>query len=707
MDDHIRGAGIGTSGRGSFRVSLGGPSLREAFCVWAQRLPLFSLLALLFFPAAAQANDLSGPAGLPALKGHIAILEDESSALSLADILEPERQAAFRPVVGDGINFGYIRHAAWVRLSLPAADNAQGVLSLSPNFLDLIDVYTAMPGMGGRAQDYTRYDAGDRRTPSRNGLSNIEEAVLLEFAAGKTTMAFIRIVSPTSSVHLNVSLNPADTYSYESVAKVSVFGVWFGAMGALCIIQFVFFYFDRKAEYPLLAFSTLGIMLIYFGNLGYSHVYLFPMNGAANNIFLGFNAWAGLAASALAYDRILALKRRSTWLHRLYLGIAITGAVGVLRAFLEQGSAFGSFGASLSILVGALNMVVGLRYANSEGAASRLTAAAFTAIFIGILLSMLQRFGVAGVPNWVHNSYGVAGLVQTMLLTGALAVRLRAAEALSRSMTDSLLQEAQKAERIAEGLVEERTRELVAARGVAEDALRAEQQSQRQQVRFMEVVSHQYRTPLAAIRTDIDSIGLSLAGDDAANRTRIERVRRSISWLVGILEVNLERSLLQGASFRPQFAQVALGVVLLAAHQRARDLLNSPDIRLDMPLAVANMRIRADAGMLELAVLNLLENAVKYTAIKGGAAVTLALKTSAEGGVVISVQDQGIGIPVADLPHVFDSAFRGSNTGRADGTGMGLPLVAKIAAAHGGWVDIDSVEDEGTCVRMALPLQGA
>lgn len=683
-----------------------GRSREKVLCFMTQFLLLFSFLTLFLFPAAGRANDLPDAAGLPALKGHIAILEDQTSALSLADILDPERQAAFRPVVGDGVNFGFIRHAAWVRLSLPAAGDTQGVLSLTPNFLDLIDVYTAMPGMGGRAEDYTRYEAGDHRPPSRNNLSNIEDAVRLDFAAGKTTMVFIRIVSPTSSVHINFSLTPVDDYSYESVSRSSVFGVWFGAMGALVIIQFVFFYFDRRIEYPLLAFSTLGIMLIYFGNLGYSHVYLFPTNGTANDIFLGFNAWAGLAASALAYDRILDLKRRSPWLHRIYLGIAVIGAVGVLRAFLEQGAAFGSFGVSLSILVGALNMGAGLRYANSEGAASRLTAAAFSAIFIGIFLSMLQRLGIAGVPNWVHNSYGVAGLVQTMLLTGALAVRLRAAEALNSSMKDRLLEEAQKAERIAEGLVEERTRELVAARRVAEDALNAEQQSQRRQVRFMEVVSHQYRTPLAAIRTDIDSIGLSLAGDDGANRSRIERVRRSISWLVGILEVNLERSLLQGASFRPQFASVSLGVVLLAAHQRARDLLNGPAIRLDMPLAVANLRIRADAGMLELAVLNLLENAVKYTALKGEAAVTLALKTSAESGIVISVRDQGIGIPAADLPHVFNSAFRGSNTGRADGTGMGLPLVAKIAEAHGGTVDVESVEDEGTCVRMTLPLHG-
>ncbi|WP_163580210.1 hypothetical protein, partial [Klebsiella pneumoniae] len=64
------------------------------------------------------------------------------------------------------------------------------------------------------------------------------------------------------------------------------------------------------------------------GNLGFSHAYLFPENGAANDIFLGFNAWAGLAASALAYSSILDLRRTSPLLHRLYQFAALTGVVG-------------------------------------------------------------------------------------------------------------------------------------------------------------------------------------------------------------------------------------------------------------------------------------------------------------------------------------------------------------------------------------------
>ncbi len=72
-------------------------------------------------------------------------------------------------------------------------------------------------------------------------------------------------------------------------------------------------------------------------------------------------------------------------------------------------------------------------------------------------------------------------------------------------------------------MVEEKTRELAVAKKVAEDALRAELQSQEQQVRFMEVISHQYRTPLAAIRSNVDAIGVSLPDSDAANRERLER----------------------------------------------------------------------------------------------------------------------------------------------------------------------------------------
>jgi two-component system, sensor histidine kinase LadS len=668
-------------------------------------IPLFLVLLLLQcgLRDACAAEPRVG--ALPEVNGTVSVLIDPSSALTLVDILDPTVHARFHAVPGQTVNFGYTDKAAWLRVTLPGTATTRAILSLTPNFLDCVDIYVAPPGAGTEATDFARHELGDHRPPPDDGLLGLDHAVPVDVADGKVTQVYIRVLNTNSATYLNLRLASAADHAWQSTATASIYGAWLGGMGVLFVTQFIFFYFDRRAQYPLLALSTLGIILIYMGNLGFSHVFLFPDDGAANDMFIGFNAWAGLVASALAYSSILELRNRAPLLHRLYQLTALAGLVGIGFAIAGRNIAFGPVGSALGIIMAAVNMAEGLRQTNVEGTTSRLRAAAFVVLFVGASLSMAQRLGYTWLPHWTAHIYGVAGLILTILLTGSLAVRLRAAEALNRRMREEALHTARAAEEVAHRLVEERTSDLVKARRIAEEALQAEKQSQLQQVRFLEVISHQYRTPLAAIRSSIDSIGLALAPGDGANLGRIERVRRAIARLVEMLEVNLARSRLQGPSFRPQIVRVAAGAVVTSAFQRARDLLNGADITLTVHPQAAAASVMADAGMLELAIVNLLENAVKYTALKGDEPVELFLV--GEGAeIVIGVTDRGIGIPAAELPNVFANAMRGSNAESVEGSGLGLFLVEKVVRAHRGRIETHSVEGEGTTMRISLPAAG-
>lgn len=669
------------------------------------RLWLAMLAAMLAFGIAHRAvaaEPAPARTSLSLVNGTISVLSDPTSSLSLAEILDSAKLAEFRTIQGTHVNFGFIRTPVWIRLELPGRLSTQAILSLAPNFLDYVDIYTAAPDAPLAAERFTRHEMGDRRPLPQDGISALDYAVRLDLAEGATTRVFIRVLNTNSATYLNLRLGSVEDHTSEAVVKASLYGGWFGGMGVLLVTQLVFFYFDRKAQYPLLAASTIGIMLIYMGNLGYSRVYLFPDNGAANDAFLGFNAWAGLAASAVAYMRILDLANRAPLTHRLYQGTAVAGLVGVGFAFAGENLIFGPIGSVLGIVMACVNMVQGVRQWREEGAASCLRAAAFAALFVGAFLTMAQRLGVDWLPPWAVHSYGIAGLFLTVLLTGALAVRLRDAEALTRRMKDEALRHAQLAEHIAAGLVDDRTRELVHARRIAEDALRLEQQSQLQQVRFLEVVSHQYRTPLAAIRSSIDSIGLALQPNDSANQGRIERIRRAIARLVEMLEINLARSRVQGPSFRPRIVRTNAGVLVASAHQRACDLLSGPEIRLKLQPQAAAASIAADEGMMELVIINLLENAVKFTARKGRERIDLAL-AMAGNELTITVTDRGCGIPESELPRAFVLGARGLHSEAVEGSGLGLFLVQKIVTAHDGRVWIESVEGEGTTVRVALP----
>ena len=674
-----------------------GPIGKYLACVW-----LAIVLAMLACPVSAGESSARLDLG-PLQERRLTVLADPSWSLSLTDVIAPERQVAFRPVQGSSVNFGYTRNANWLRLELKAAVTGKALLSLAPNFLDFIDVYVAPehPGLG--VADFTPYELGDHRPLSADGLSGLQNVVPLALSAGETTVVYIRIANSNSSTHLNIGIYPTAELATRTSAASLLSGLWFGGMGVLLVIQLVFFYFDRKAQYPLLALSTLGIMLVYAGNLGLSRMLLFPDNGAANDLFMGASAWFGLFASALAYSSILELPRLAPRLHRVYQASAAVGLVGIGFAIFKSNIIFGPIGNNFALLMGVVNVVQGLRTANENGAASRLRAAAFCVLWIGSVLSLSQRQGYFGLPNVFWHAYAISGLVQAILLTGALAVRLRAAEALNSHMREQALVAAQDAERTANALVVEKTRELVSARQIAEDALQAELRSQQQQVRFMEVISHQYRTPLAAIRSNVDSIGISLPAADEGNLSRVKRIQRAIVRLVEMLEVNLARSRLQGPSFQPEMACVAAGDIVVAAAARARDLMPAADIAIDLGPSAQSLRVKADAGMLELAIVNLLENAVKFSAVVGASQVVLSLGAD-DRTVRIAVRDRGIGIPADELERVMIHGVRGANVGSVEGSGTGLSLVSRVVTAHGGSVGIASNAQEGTVVEIALPL---
>jgi two-component system sensor histidine kinase SenX3 len=104
------------------------------------------------------------------------------------------------------------------------------------------------------------------------------------------------------------------------------------------------------------------------------------------------------------------------------------------------------------------------------------------------------------------------------------------------------------------------------------------------------------------------------------------------------------------------------------------------------------------------AVSNLLDNAVKFS--YGGGTVHLRAR-AADGEVTIEVEDHGVGIPARDLERIFERFYR-VDPGRSretGGTGLGLSIVRHVAANHGGHVEVDSREGEGSTFRLVLPTQ--
>ncbi|MBI3968293.1 MAG: ATP-binding protein, partial [Chloroflexi bacterium] len=114
-----------------------------------------------------------------------------------------------------------------------------------------------------------------------------------------------------------------------------------------------------------------------------------------------------------------------------------------------------------------------------------------------------------------------------------------------------------------------------------------------------------------------------------------------------------------------------------------------------------------DSFRLERVLANLLSNAIKYSPRGGDIVVTLTHEeTPTRAFAVLSVSDQGMGIPAADLPHVFERFYRAGNVAseQISGSGIGLAGCCQIVEQHGGQIHADSVEGTGSTFTVRLPL---
>ncbi len=218
---------------------------------------------------------------------------------------------------------------------------------------------------------------------------------------------------------------------------------------------------------------------------------------------------------------------------------------------------------------------------------------------------------------------------------------------------------------------------------------------------FVSTISHDLRSPLTLIRgyaTMLEMVG-SLNDQQLGYVSKInigvESMTRMVNNLLDLGRIEAGVGLLVEKTSVMEIVNAVMEPLQLQADQKNIQLVQ--ELASDLP----NL-INADRALLQQAVYNLVENAIKYTSENGS--VTLRIRTWPEG-LQFEIQDTGIGILPADLPRIFEKFFRGSQRdARAQrGSGLGLAIVRSIAERHGGKVWVESVLGQGSTFFLRVP----
>ena len=233
-------------------------------------------------------------------------------------------------------------------------------------------------------------------------------------------------------------------------------------------------------------------------------------------------------------------------------------------------------------------------------------------------------------------------------------------------------------------------------------AMQPVRRSYEQLQRFTADASHELRAPVAAILSNAQ-VGLLAPSEDIEQpRQRLQNIVIQSKHMSALIANLLFLARHQGKLNPQDIARTDIAQLLNSLAQRYQTLADEKGLEFHADIPMVSKMIYCDRDLLQQAIHNLLDNAIKYTSSGGMVALKLTVKPRR---LEIAVKDTGIGIPANDLPHIFDRFYRVDKARtRHGGFGLGLAISQQIIEAHKGKITVDSETGTGTTFLVCLPL---
>jgi signal transduction histidine kinase len=617
----------------------------------------------------------------------VSFLEDPKAELTYEDIQKKSIQSQFKPaqIIGDEINFAYSNSVYW--LKIPLTRNTQlpqnSVLELPYFGLKKIDFYA--PGQSivrtGSAEPIQSRPFFYRFYAFPITLDDVEQDFYLRVQSDQPISVPLKVWGREDFVeHIQV-----DTFFQA---------LYYGGIGVLALFNLFLFVYLRDKAYLFYAgfagFIGIGILA---GN-GYGRLFLWPnfpvWDDVSQAVLLGF-----ASASAMMFvSEFLKVKTFSVILNRALISLAIALAINSTGLWFASALHF-SVGIFfillplLSIPSAILTIYIGFRALLAGYKSAQFFLLAWGVLAIGAIVGSLRMFNV--LPSNAITSYAlqISSAIEMLLLAFALASRIKEERELRESAQNEAFKSQQdlvdslKASEVQlENQVSMRTNDLKLL-------LENEKSLREQYVRFGSLISHEFRNPLGII--EAQTALLCRDGVSETSMKRVSIISSATHRLASLFDRWLQGDRLQSGidQVRPQIIHLNQWITQLIEGCKNYHANHAINFVNDLSEKV----LIADEKMLEVVVLNLIDNACKFS--KSGSSVTVSvLHTNSMIG--ISVKDQGIGIDEKDHLVIFNEYHQISSEQSTKGFGLGLAFVKKVLEFHGGRIELFSQIDQGS-----------
>jgi signal transduction histidine kinase len=223
---------------------------------------------------------------------------------------------------------------------------------------------------------------------------------------------------------------------------------------------------------------------------------------------------------------------------------------------------------------------------------------------------------------------------------------------------------------------------------------------------FVANVSHELKTPLALIRLFSETLELGRVPSEEKARQYYRVINKESQRLTQLINNILDFSRIEAGRKEYRFAPADVGRIVSEVVDAYRFQIEQQGFTLEVAIAEDVPEVMADKEALGQALLNLINNSVKYT--RDEKYIRLEVRHDA-GRVLISVTDRGIGVAKAEQKKIFEKFYRAEDSlvHETKGSGLGLPLVRHIMEAHGGSVEVESIPGKGSSFILVLPVAQA